>query len=106
MKTYTITLELPDDGRQFKAFKGRELVAREDGDTLLIKTVSCNYCGECCMNSPNTPFGNDDEGKCNKLVRNGPGKWECSALKVPFDCLDDPFDVDICCIKYESVRIR
>ena len=101
-----ITLDIPDDGRKFRALLGRELIAFTDGDDLVVKTQSCNLCGECCMDSPNTVYGYDDEGKCNKLVKFG-DTWECTAgVEVPWFCLDDPKDVDCCSIRYRRERIR
>lgn len=100
-----ITLDIPDDGRAFKAYLGRELIAFIEGDYLVVKTESCNYCGECCMDEPETVYGVDDEGKCNKLVRFG-DVWECAAgTRVPWNCLDDPVDVPCCSIRYKKVRI-
>jgi hypothetical protein len=103
-----ITIDIPEDGRQFQAFSGRELIAfvKGDGDTLYIKTTSCNYCGECCMESPSTIYGDDEEGKCKALVRTG-DIWECGVgIEVPFRCLGDPKDVDCCSITYREVKLK
>jgi len=107
MKKRKITLTVEDDGRQFQAFKGRELIAFTRDGYLYIKTESCNLCGECCMDEPNTAYGIDDEGKCNKLVRFG-DTWECSAGNAaPFNCLGDPNEGDYpnCSIKYSKVKV-
>ena len=54
--------------------------------TLKIKIKHCKNCGECCSslgpNSMDTPFGVDDEGKCN--ARNE----RCGAdYDMPYRCL-------------------
>lgn len=101
-----VTLDIPDDGRRFTAFYGRELIAFTKEDILYRKTVNCNRCGECCMNEPSTVFGNDDEGKCNKLVKYG-DVWECAAgNQVPFDCVQYDPDELYCCIEHTEERLR
>ena len=104
-------MKLPDIDDKYKerlliVMAGRELVARKhpDDDFWLVKTQSCNYCGECCMDHPPTPYGVDDEGKCNKLVKFG-DKWECAAgASAPWNCLNDPEDIECCSIRYKKVK--
>jgi hypothetical protein len=66
---------------------------------LRIKKTRCNFCGECCMdfapNSKAIPFGADDEGKCNKLIKDRDGTWKCEAkYDKPYRCLHDPSIAD------------
>jgi hypothetical protein len=105
---------LPDWGKdqRFTILLGMELYASytpPDGD-LQIKTVRCDLCGQCCMDmTPNhktqTPYGVDDEGKCNALKKERDGTWVCSAgLHKPYSCLQDPLKENTpeCCIRYET----
>lgn len=103
-------IDIPEDGRRFTAYAGRELIAftDADGDFLYVKTESCNYCGECCMDSPGTVYGDDDEGKCNKLKRFG-DTWECTAgAEAPWNCLDDPNreEYPMCSIRYKKRPLK
>lgn len=94
--------------RNIKVLAGRELVAEKKAHEpfIKIKTVHCNRCGECCMSAPNTVYGNDDEEKCNVLIKYG-DTWECGAgMEVPYFCLDDPSDLPQCCIKYRKVGVK
>jgi len=97
-------IDIPDDERRLTVFRGRELKMFTKGDYLYTKTVSCNYCGECCLSD--APFP-DDEGKCRHLARHG-DVWECSAgNQVPFDCVQyDPSDKEYCCIEHTKARIK
>ena len=100
-------IDIPDDPRQFQAFKGRELIAFIKDGYLYQKIESCNLCGECCMDEPNTVYGIDSEGKCNKLVQYG-DTWECGAgSSAPFHCLGDPNEGDypICSIRYKKIKV-
>jgi hypothetical protein len=82
--------------RRLLILAGTELVAQKEpwNDYWEIKEEGCSMCGQCCMtfapNSQPTPFGADDEGKCNALTKEG-DIWVCSAgTKRPYDCLFDP----------------
>ena len=87
-----------DYGRVFAEKKPHEPFIR-------VKTAHCNYCGECCLGSPGTKWGEDEEGRCNALVKFG-DIWECSAgADVPYRCLDDPADIPECCIRYRKVKV-
>jgi len=102
-----ITIDIPEDGRQFQAFAGRELIAFTRDGYLYHKVASCSLCGECCMDEPRTVYGFDDEGKCNKLVRYG-DTWECAAgAEAPFNCLGDPKleDYPSCSIRYKKTKV-
>jgi len=83
---------------------GQELVAfrTPEGDWK-VKQIRCDQCGECCLDTPDghTPFGSDDEGKCNALEKEG-DKWLCTAgARRPFRCLPDPKEgLYDCCIRY------
>ena len=99
-------IDIPEDGRKFRAYAGRELIAFTEGDFLYVKTESCNYCGECCMHEPSTVYGNDAEGKCNMLSKNG-DQWECTAgSEAPWRCLDDPIKIDCCSIRYKKRPLK
>ena len=93
-----IELEIPEwaNKRRIIILAGTELVAQKDPDWDYweVKSIRCNYCGQCCMtfspNSNETPFGVDDEGKCKALRKEGDG-WVCGAgVKRPYACLFDP----------------
>jgi len=106
---------LPDWGKnqQFTILLGMELyVSYAPGGEIKIKKVRCDFCGQCCMDLiPNhetqTPFGVDDEGKCNALKRDRDGRWLCrplgGAVHKPYSCLQDPLKSNTpeCCIEYE-----
>jgi len=69
-----------------------------------IKKDRCTHCGDCCLETPDghTPFGSDDEEKCNALYKEG-DKWLCgAAANRPFRCLSDPMkgNVPTCQIRY------
>ena len=93
--------------RELWVLAGQELVARKSpGDKhWRVKETGCNKCGECCMDSPHSRisiFGNDSEGKCNLLVKNG-REWECGANQdKPYKCLGDPDFVECCSITYRK----
>ena len=99
-------IDIPEDGRAFKAFAGRNLIAFTDaeGDFLYVTKVPCNRCGECCMKD--APFP-DDEGRCTYLIQNG-NEFECNAGNmVPYDCVQyDPSDEPYCCIEYTKKRLK
>ena len=102
-----IELEIPDElkASNIRVLAGFSLIAQKAGheDFWLFKTTLCNQCGECCMGFPPTPFGCDDEGKCNALIRNGDG-WICSKwADRPFRCISDPIDIKSCSITYKKV---
>lgn len=82
---------------------GQELVAfKHPSGDIKIKKTRCNNCGECCLfiMDGSTPFGNDDEGKCNALEKRD-GSWHCTAgPNKPFRCLFDPPGHDGCSIEY------
>lgn len=104
------TLRLPDwisKDQTLMLLSGQELVAyKEPKGEWKVKKERCNHCGECCFDIPDshTPFGSDEEGKCNMLEEEN-GKWLCRAgWKKPFCCLSDPTENDInelgCSIRY------
>ena len=77
------------------------------GDFISIDISKCNNCGNCCLDisDGHTPFGSDEEGKCNALHKEG-DKWLCKAgWQKPFCCLADPTENDAielgCSIKYK-----
>ena len=104
-----IELDLPDwvfdKTSTLRILKGLELVAfREPKKEWKVKKVRCVQCGECCLDMPDghTPFGSDEEGKCNALKKEG-DKWICTAGdKKPFVCLGDPLkgNTPSCSIEY------
>lgn len=103
-----IEIDIPEWAaeRRLIVLAGIELVAfKEPWGPWKIKRVRCDQCGQCCMtfkpNSRQTPYGVDDEGKCNELKKNG-DKWECGAgIMKPYACLMDPIDEPECCIVKE-----
>ncbi len=104
-----LTIKIHDRfiGRRLILLAGTELIAKKEptDEFWQVKESSCNLCGECCMDEPNTVYGNDDEGKCNKLVQYG-NTWECTAgVNKPYNCLDDPSPKDYpCSITYKKVK--
>ena len=104
-----IEIEIPDwavnQKQTLLLLSNQELVAtREYKKNWQIKKTRCVQCGECCMDVGNlTPFGGDDELKCNALVKEG-DKWVCTAgADKPFRCLQDPLKSNNpdCSIEYE-----
>lgn len=103
--------------RHIYIFAGREVIARKlvDGP-LEIKTVRCNFCGECCHDvSSNWPFGRNEEGACAKLkyekIIHADGRVEegyfCRAGGpiVPFTCCKGRHeDPEVCCVRFEAVN--
>ena len=101
-----IELEIPDWAaeRRIVILAGIECLAiKEPTGDLKVKDVRCNQCGVCCFDYPPTPYGTDDEGKCNKLIFRR-DKWDCLArTDRPYRCLLDPIEEDIgCCITYKK----
>ncbi|MCK5602101.1 hypothetical protein KAR91_09535 [Candidatus Pacearchaeota archaeon] len=103
-----ITFDLPgwvDENQTLMLLSGQELVAfKEPGQEWRVKKDRCVQCGECCLDTPDghTPFGSDDEDKCNALEKVG-DKWLCTAgAKKPFRCLPDPNQKEYtgCSIRY------
>ena len=104
-----ITFDIPDElkASNIRVLAGFALIAQKKGDEdfWLVKETHCNYCGECCMNFPPTPFGCDEEGKCNALIKDA-DRWICSKwADRPFRCISDPIDVDYCSITYRKVKV-
>jgi len=104
--------ELPDwaKDQQITIIAGMEMLASYlPGDAdVKVKKVRCDFCGQCCMtlrpNSNETPYGVDNEGKCNVLYFES-GKWLCGAnFKKPISCLEDPLKANVpeCSIEYEE----
>lgn len=105
-----IELEVPDwvVNRRILILAGGECVAQKmpDDDHWNVKVDRCNHCGECCLDSPPTPYGLDDEGKCVKLVLER-GVWECTAgLDKPLRCVLDPNLIEYgpCNITHRKVK--
>lgn len=106
-----ILQNLPDwaQDQEITLIAGLELLVHKmPGQPAEIKRVRCNYCGACCMDYPMTDYGIDDEGKCEKLEKEG-DKWICRAgVKKPFNCLQDPLksnDPD-CVIEHDLINIE
>ena len=83
---------------------GNELIAfKEPKKEWKFKKERCVQCGECChgLEGGETPFGSDDETKCNALKKDG-NRWICTAgPSKPYRCLTDPQDPDLnCSIRY------
>ena len=106
-----IEIELPDWAVKQAKYQtimvllGQELLAfQEPGKEMRVKQLRCVMCGECCLDTPDghTPFGSDDEDKCNALQKKGE-KWICTAgPRKPFRCLPDPNQISYpgCSIRY------
>ena len=104
---------LPDWGKdqQFTILLGMELYASYNPniEEVLVKKVRCDFCGQCCMTlEPNhktqTPYGVDDEGKCNALKKDRNGRWLCSVgTNRPYSCMQDVrLNTPECCIEFED----
>jgi len=102
-----IEIELPDwvENSTIMILSNQELAAfKQPGKNWKVKKTRCTKCGECCLDIPkkHTPFGSDDEGKCNALKKNG-DEWICTAgQRKPWVCLGDPLkeNVPTCEIEY------
>jgi len=85
-----IELELPDWAKgTITIHNDMELVAYQiPGKRMKVKKTRCTNCGECCLNVPDGHFswGIDEEGKCDRLEKQG-DKWVCTAgREKPFNC--------------------
>lgn len=108
-KAWEILIELLPEWIKDKAniflLADQELVIHQaKGYEVHIKKDRCIQCGECCLETPkkHTPFGSNDELKCNALYKEG-DRWLCDAgSKKPFKCLADPLKVNVsgCAITY------
>lgn len=84
------------------------LVDYVPGDPIKIKTTRCNFCGDCCLDFPPTPFENDEEGRCVKLERTPQGEWKCTAgFDKPYKCLLDVSKANSpdCVIEHDLIEI-
>jgi len=106
-----ISLEIPErlDGLLQLVSNG-ELIAHKqpEWDYWLVKETHCNRCGECCMDFPPSPFGCDEEGKCNMLIPRRGGGWKCKKFNDrPMRCVGDPVNLEElgCSITYKKVPI-
>jgi hypothetical protein len=104
-----IEIEIPDwaASTRLLIIAGTECVAQKlpQDDFWQVKKIRCNRCGECCLDSPPTPYGLDDEGKCVKLIREGE-EWICTAgMGKALRCVLDPNIVgyEACCITHKKV---
>ncbi len=94
-----------DEKEPFMLLNGKQLVfEKKPHKKARIKIETCNHCGECCLDFPAVPFGTDDEGKCNRLKKEG-DRWMCTAgSNTPKKCLSDPDPRSMkelgCSIKY------
>ena len=104
-----IEIEIPDwaKERRILIIAGCELAAMKlpHEDFWKIKQQRCDLCGECCLDNPPTPYGVDDEGKCNKLRKDG-NQWICLAGSGrTVACLKDPPEsYEACRITYQKVK--
>jgi hypothetical protein len=98
-----IEIWIPTDGPRTTILFGRELRYFTKDNFLYEKIVSCNLCGECCMDNPPTPYGHTEDGWCTKLEKMG-DEYECTAgSMVPWNCVNqDPPPFDKCCIRYKK----
>lgn len=112
-----VELDLPDyvdDDSAIRVFKGIELVAKKFKDKpWQIKTVRCNFCGECCtLQSPGwqgTTVKAKRDGYCIALIpkTDEQGKFVCElGAGRPFSCCAyaaGPNDTEKCCIRWQEV---
>lgn len=104
-----IIIKIPEWAENGKLIllSGMELVAYKNPNQnfFKIKETKCNLCGKCCMNNPQTPFGNYENGWCKKLKKIN-NKYECIAgTNKPYKCLKDPINLEVCCITYKKIDI-
>lgn len=104
-----VVIDIPDwvsKHQLLTLLAGQEVVAfKWPGEDWKIKVERCNQCGECCLDIPqnHTPFGADEEGRCNALKEED-GKLICTAGRnKPWCCLHDPLNIDElgCSIRYK-----
>lgn len=104
-----IVIKIPEwaaDGQLRVLLNGIELVAyKEPGDSpVMVKTVRCTKCGECCMDLGVGHEKADDEGKCKHLVHED-GKWICNAGALRwYGCVADPVGQYDCPIEYKEQK--
>jgi len=110
-----ITIELPEwaEKRHIYIMAGIEELAvkKAYSNELLIKTVQCNHCGECCKNidRPETfPFPVVD-GHCAYLKIYTDGKTDCGrGIAMPFSCSVEIPNLTkwdkghLCCIEHKK----
>lgn len=91
--------------QQISIIAGMEmLVEYYPGQKIKLKTERCIKCGGCCMTFPGTVFGQDEEGKCKMLVKEG-DLWICDAkYDKSFRCLQDPNKINDpdCAIQHDE----
>ena len=107
-----INLEIPKwaESARLLIVAGNECVAQKlpHQDFWMVKEIRCNQCGECCLDSPPSPYGFDDEGKCLKLKFED-DKWHCMAgSDKPIRCIIDPNirGYEQCCMTHKKVVIE
>ena len=107
-----IELEIPDWATTARLLivAGNECVAKKlpHQNFWMVKERRCNQCGECCLDSPTSPFGVDDEGKCVKLKFED-NKWTCNiGSDKPIKCVLDPnlLGFESCNITHKKVMIE
>jgi len=117
----TIALTLPEwaNGRNIYIMAGSEVVAKKlilpgsepddpEYSPLLIKTVRCNNCGDCCqfLKKPEEwHLGTDEWDYCNYLNEED-GKMLCTAPSFirPWACVKGQGeDYDSCVIEFKPV---
>lgn len=113
-----IILDLPDwvnQGQAIRIFAGIELVAKKFKDKpWKIKTIRCNFCGECCsIKGPgwkDTTVEAKEDGYCIERIPKSdePGKFICRlGSGRPFSCsayAAGPDDEDVCCIRWRILK--
>ena len=109
-----IKLTIPDEykNRRFWLVADQELVASKEpvDDFWEVKDIRCNFCGSCCMDVPpnHLPYGTDDEGKCNMLIKQSTGEWKCDTGHAkPWSCLGTPNkdNAPDCCVTFKRQKV-
>jgi hypothetical protein len=108
-----VELDLPEEYAESKGalrlFLGIELIAKKMyGESWQVKTVRCNFCGECCNVGIQGTEGIDpNTGYCKHRVEESPGRYVCGlGSNRPFSCCAyaaGPDDQDKCCIRWECL---
>jgi len=99
-------INIPDwakDGYIKVILNDMELVAyKEPGNSpIMIKTVRCNNCGECCLDMAGSDLA-DEEGKC-KYLQFDNHNWKCNAGgRRRTSCLAEPVGYNCSCAYKEQ----
>lgn len=103
-----VTFLVPDwaEDKNLRLFAGIELCAqRLDGQKMQVKTVRCNFCGECCFQMPETWHWPTVDGRCVNLKSRESQKLCRLGMGRPFSCCAaEPIKREYCCVEWEDVN--